>query len=353
MPHLPLRAVAARLTAALAAAALGLLVLPAPAVLADDAADAPVRWSVTPSDANGPDGRRFAEYQLDPGASADDHLAIRNSSDHEVSFALAAADGYFTRSGRFDTLSSDKKSVDSGTWISLPPSVTVAAGATVVVPYSISVPERAEPGDHAAGITASITSTQTADGGASVGVESRIGFRVLTRVNGQLAPAAALANGSASYEMSWNPFRPGSVTVSFDVQNTGNARILVAGTVEAGGQSISFPAEGESAPELLPGDHRTLSVSVPGAWPLFSVPVAVTLQPTAVTFDGQRPEVAPASWTSSVIAVPWPQIAVLVGLALVVWALVGSRRRSRRRLTAMLDRAREEGRRTAEQETSS
>ncbi len=322
---------------------------PAFAADTDDVAEEPtVRWSVTPADENGPDGRTAVELDVDPGEKVSDHFAVRNVGDDEVTFQLTAADGFYTRTGRFDILPADEESVGSGTWISIPDEVTVAPGATVVVPFDIAVPETAEPGDHAAGITASVLSVQTGDGGTSVGVESRVGFRVLTRVTGEIAPAAAVTVLTTSYAMSWNPFRAGEVTVSFDVVNEGNTRLIAEGAVEAGGSSVVFPAEDGIRQELLPGDTRTLTAVVENVWPLFVVPTTVTLAPIVVTMEGESPTLTPVVASVPVWAVPWPQLIILAGLALVIWAVLHGRARSRRRIEALLAEARDAGRREAE-----
>lgn len=307
--------------------------------------DAGIRWSVTPAGETGPDGRTAAEHTLDPGEGVDDYFAVRNVSDADVTFALTAADGFYTRNGRFDILASGEESVDSGTWISLPEEVTVPAGQVAVVPYRIDVPDQAEPGDHAAGITASVLSIGATDDGTSVGVESRVGFRVLTRVTGEITPIAALARGSASYTLSWNPFRPGSVTVSFEVVNEGNTRLLVDGEATAGAGTSAFPGDG-TPQELLPGDERPFTVVIDDVWPLFFVPTTVSVGAESVTMDGLSSEVAPVETEIPVWAVPWPQLALLLGVVLVVFAIIGGRLRSRRRLDSLLAQAREEGRRS-------
>lgn len=317
--------------------------------LADDTDDAPaVRWSVTPADESGPDGRTFVENTLDPGESVDDYFAVRNVSEQQVEFRLTAADGFYTDAGRFDILPSDEESVDAGTWITLPDTVTVGAGETVVVPFSITVPELAEPGDHAAGITASILSTQESEDGTAVGVESRVGFRVTTRVTGELAPAAAVPSLSGAYALSWNPLRPGELTATFDVANEGNTILLAEGVVDAGGRSVAFPAAGENPQELLPGDTRTITVVVDDVWPLFLVPTTVTFAPTVLTMDDAESSLTPVTAQTWVWAVPWPQLSVLLGLALVISAVLWNRLRSRRKLDALLADAREEGRRSAD-----
>ena len=193
-----------------------LVVLSTAAAAAD--ARGEVTWSVQPADEAGPDGRPWIEQDLDPGESVVEHLAVHNFSDHEVAFGLAAADGFFNEDGRFNILPAGQTSTAAGTWIDLVGSVTVPAGGTAVVPFTITVPADAEPGDHAAGVAASVVSTSTGAGGASVGVQSRVGFRVMTRVTGTLAPGATIENVRSSYRPSWNPFAPGDLVVEFDVR---------------------------------------------------------------------------------------------------------------------------------------
>lgn len=305
------------------------------------------RWAVSPSGENGPDGRRAIEHSLDPGESVTDRIAVRNVGEETVTFALAAADGFYTRTGRFDMLAPGQESVAAGTWISIPETVTVEAGETEVVEFTVQVPERTEPGDHAAGITASVTTLQEAEDGTNVGVVSRIGVRVLTRVTGEVAPAAAVENVDTTFDLSWNALEPGAAAVTFEVVNEGNTRLFAEGIVEVGGQEVAFPGPDESRQELLPGDTREITVEVDDVWPLVRVPVEVTLTAEVATMDGSTSTLEPIVAESAVWAMPWPQLMVLLGVVLLLGAVVGGRRRSRRRLNTLLEQAREEGRRAA------
>ncbi|WP_285136841.1 hypothetical protein [Microbacterium sp. lyk4-40-TSB-66] len=299
-----------------------------------------ITWSVTPADASGADNRGVIEQEIDPGASRADFLAVRNLSRTEVTFALSAADGYYTDKGRFNMLPSDKESVDAGLWIDLPDSVTVGPNGTVVVPFTTTVPEGAIPGDHAAGIAASVSSTGTDAGGSQVGVESRVGFRVMTRVTGDIVPSYSVSGVESGYDLSWNPFRPGSANTSFTVENTGNASLLVTGVTTIGTGSAAFPAEGAPRQELLPGESRSFTAEVADVWPTFFVPGSIDLAPTATDLGGGAVEVAPQSADASLWALPVPQLLVLLGILLIIAALFWRRRR----FSAALDRAREEGR---------
>ena len=336
-----------RLRRALAAVAAALAVGIGGVLAADGSAAAeeaaPVSWSVTPADASGPDGRFSVEHEIDPGASVDDFLAVRNLGAEEVTFALSAADGFYNDNGRFDMLPSGQQSVAAGTWISLPESVTVAPAGTVVVPFTVTVPENAEPGDHAAGIAASVMSTSSGDG-AAVGVESRVGFRVMTRVTGELEPAFTVQHVGTDYRTSWHPLHSGDLTVSFDVVNEGNTRLEVGGVVDIAGREVAFPPT-DRPQELLPGESHSFTVEVDQVWPLIAFPGEIAVSPGVTTAAGETTDVAPSSTSIFVWAVPWPQLLVLVGLALIIVALVWRRGHSKRRLDTLLAQAREAGRR--------
>lgn len=307
----------------------------APPALADDAADAAVTWSVAPASAEGPDGRRVMQIELDPGERVTEHLAVRNFSEREATFALAAADGYYTETGRFTMLPADRTSVDAGTWISVEPSVTLAPNETRIVSFEIAVPENATPGDHAAGVSASVRSTSAGADGTRVGVDSRVGFRVSTRVTGELAPAVGVGEVRAEYTPSWNLFAPGSITYSYTAENAGNTALAVTDAID-----------GTTAERgvLLPGESRQVQTEPQPAWPTFLLMREVTVDAAVPDSDLAA---TPVSQDVVVWAVPWLHLSAAIGLALIVVAIASGRRRSRRRLDDLVERAREEGRREA------
>ncbi|MCR2812423.1 DUF916 domain-containing protein [Microbacterium sp. zg.Y1090] len=330
--------------AALVLGVVAALCVAAPVAHADDGT---ITWAVTPATESGPDGRGIIEQELDPGASTQDHFAVRNLSTVTVTFRLTAADGYYTANGRFDMLPSSEESVDAGTWIDLPPSVTVEPNATAVVPFTTTVPDDAMPGDHAAGIAASVLSAGTDAAGSEVGVESRIGFRLMTRVTGEITPAVEITEAGGAYDLSWNPFRPGSATVDFTVRNTGNTSVALAGAVTAGTGSTAFPAAGQPQYPLLPGAERSFSLPVSDVWPLLLVPTAISLTPSAYDFGGDSVPISAVTADLALWAIPAPQLGLVIGVALILTALFWGRRRSARNLASALAAAREEGRAAA------
>lgn len=328
-----------------AAAALLLAAAPPAAAQTDDGAGT-VTWSVRPADETGEDGRAWVEQELDPGQAATEYMAVHNLSDTEVVFRLSAADGFFQDNGRFSMLPSNEPSTDAGLWIEVQDEVAVGPDETAVVPFTTTVPDNATPGDHAAGIAASVLSEQVGEDGATVGVESRVGFRVMTRVTGTLAPSASIEDVSSSYDLSWNPLAPGRAQVTFTVVNTGNARLLVAGAATAAGKEVAFPGPEEIDQELMPGDERTFTVTVNDVWPSVFVPASLDVTPV-VAGEGEGTPVAAATADAGFWAVPWPQLIALAGIGLLIGSSLWGRRRSKTRLEHLLEEAREEGRREA------
>lgn len=333
------RAVSAALAVAIACIAPLASAQPAAAV------DGPVSWAVSPSDGVGDDGRSWVEAEIDPGESRSDHLMVSNLGDVEVTFALTAADGYFTDTGRFNMRNSDEVSVDAGTWIDVVDSVSVPAGEQAIVPFVVTVPENATPGDHAAGIAASIVSTSVAEDGTQLGVESRVGFRVMTRVTGAVAASLEVADLDVRYLTSWNPLEPGRIDVSYTAVNSGNVRLAVSGEAVAAGELVG---DGREVPEqFLPGDVRSTDLRLASIWPLGPVTVTVALQPDVIQLDGSTRRIDPVTTEVVVWAVPWPQLIVLLGLALIVAGLLWNGRRRRAMTERQLADAREAGRREA------
>lgn len=296
---------------------------------------APVTWGVRPADTvHGTERPNYA-YSLEPGASLDDGIIVSNYTQGPLTFRVYAADGFMTDAGELDLLPAGEESSALGAWVSFAgEEVTVDGGDSVVVPFTLTVPADATPGDYAAGVVSSLL-VENAEG---VSVDRRLGSRMHLRVAGDLVPAVVLDDVSVTYDGTLNPFAAGDATVTFTVTNDGNTRLAagqavrVAGPWGAGAQS----SPRVELPELLPGTSVTRTVTVDGVWPLGRVSAEVRVTAEVVTAIGATdaeavPVVAPATASASTLAVPWTALALLVLLvaAVVLWRRAARRRRVR------------------------
>lgn len=334
--------------ALLAAACLGPL---APATAASRPTPSPspagTTWALRPATADGPDGRISLRHVIQGGGQDPDVVALTNFGQSPATFAVYASDGVIGADGTFDILASDEQPVDSGRWIVLSPVegsspregggllVEVAGGATALIPVQIAVPADATPGDHPAGIVAELTQ---ADGGG-VQLASRVGVRVHLRVAGDVVARLVPEHVTATYHPSWNPFAKGTVTVRFDVANTGNVRLGALSEVAVAGPwgAVRGTARSDER-EVLPSASAATSVDVPVA-PLFFAWGDVAVTPSVVGDDEVDAAMGVARVSFTAWTVPWAQLAVVLLVVAMVVLVRVLRRRAAARVQTRIDAA--------------
>lgn len=282
-------------------------------------------WSIQPASADGADSRpHFVYDNVEPGATISDFVLIRNLSDEELTLAVYASDALNTTRGGFDLLPADTAPVGLGAWVeTAEDTVTIGPRDSVIVPFSIHIPENATPGDHAAGIVAVFARSGADSGGGQVSVHYRVGTRIYLRLSGELAPALSITDLSVSYSGTLSPTKGGDLNVAFTVSNDGNMRLTGEPRIEVTGPLGIGLQEAflEPLPELLPGSTYTVEAVVAGVVPLLRANARIVIEPQAVGGDG--PAVLTVSQAAGSWALPLPQLAVLV---LIGGAIVIARR---------------------------
>jgi hypothetical protein len=281
-------------------------------------------FSVQPSGPDGPGGRDYFIYDLAPGEQFGDTVAVSNLGDEPVRFALYATDAFNTEDGAgFTLLREEEDPVDVGSWIRLAAEeYVVPPGSRIDVPFSITVPDDATPGDHAGAIVAQplVEAPAAGDDGLSFDVRFRIGARVYLRVDRPLQPELRITQLDVRQDQGLGP-TSGSLRVEYVVRNTGNVRLTPTANLRVTGPlGLTLRTlERRELPELLPGGEVTIAETATGL-PLLGR-LHAELDVTAEGADVQR--------TTGAWAVPW-SLVVVVGLVLVGWR-VRRRRRSRPR----------------------
>ncbi|MFC4503336.1 MULTISPECIES: WxL protein peptidoglycan domain-containing protein [Streptomyces] len=279
-------------------------------------------WSVYPV-SSAVAARPYFYVSADPGQTIEDKVVVANKTDEPLTFRLYAADAYNTaRDGGFAVKSAGERMRGVGAWADLPKDrVTVPGGKTVTVPFTIKVPEGAEPGDHPGAIVALDERIDAGDGSVALGVQRAVGARVYLSVGGPTLPALAVENVHISHHQ---PLIPGlgdsTATISYTLRNTGNVTLEPKVALKAHGlfgRTLLTRDLKKIPSQLLPGQSVRLTEQWRGAPQLDWADVRLTASATGTK----------ESATASFVAIPWLVAGfVAAATAAGVWLLLRLRR---------------------------
>jgi hypothetical protein len=284
------------------------------------------------------DGRSYFSYQAQPGSKLEDHIAILNFAYRPQKLAVYAVDATTDTSGDFAYQPRAAPRRLAGAWVSVgTPSasgfITVGPRSRTILPVHVQLPPNAPPGDHAAAIIVSLTGVIKGHG-HRVNFEQRVATRLLVRVSGTLNPQLSIENLKAHFNAKVSPLAKGSVTVTYDVVNTGNAflgaaqQVTIHGLFGGSASATSVPA----VPLLLPGAHFPVKVRVSNVYPEVLDSAKVRIVPEGLQGD-VNPGVHVTSASVHVWAIPWLLLIVILLVIGYVAYRIGRRRRRRKRGT--------------------
>ena len=329
----------------IAAAILGVATSPAMAADVDGVGASPA------ADGAADQTRSRFSYQVEPGQVINDEYLVVNTGTTAQQVTVYATDAYNGDEGNFDLLEGGEEPTDAGSW------VTFEGGAdrvvldlqpeeTRVVPFTMTTPADASPGDHAGGILASAIS-----GAGQISLDRRIAVRLYVRVKGDLQPALSVGSIAAEYHGSLNPFA-GEVTMTMTVRNTGNVA-MGATTVNGVRGILGIPLSGDvnvEVPEMLPGTSREVTTTVTGVGPWLLLSPHVSLRAT-VDEGALNPGALPsAERETNLFVVPWALLILILVVAVIIVVVRLRRRANDRKAQAWLEYTEAEARRVAREE---
>ncbi|MGM7670992.1 hypothetical protein [Microbacterium sp. A93] len=339
LPRLPrflLGAVAATLLVVLcstATSALKASAVEAPTSFVPASAAGQVAWSMMPVITNIGEERSNFAYALEPGAVVEDAVLVRNSGAAVLDLAVYGSDAFTDGSGALDIATAETGSAAIGTWIA--PSVAsvhIEPGEVARIPFSVSVPADAQPGEHAGAL---LTVLQSA--GETVSVDMRYATRVTVTVAGDLTAGLSLDQAQLDVATGFWPWEAASADVSYVVGNTGNTRLTAIQLVTAPGVELYSSPDASTGlltlAELLPAARVDVHATVEGlsAWLPFTA-IQVAVSPTVIaSASDEMPTIAQQQLSLSAVAIAPGWWVLLAGAALVL--VVAVRFAVRRRVT--------------------
>lgn len=298
-----------------------------------------VTFGVQPAGPNGPDQRNWLYYSVTPGATLSDWVAIQNYSTKPISVTVYPADASTNDTGQFTLAQQNQQMRDAGSWITLDlknPQVTVpprnSGGAGhVLIQLHMKVPANASPGDHGAGVIASLVGFGKNAQGLTIKFYQRIATRVYVRVSGKLSPGLEILNLKASYIGTLNPFGLGKVRLSYTVRNTGNLKLGARQLIHIQGW-LPFGLDYKGLPDIplmLPGGEAQVSTVISGVFP--AIREGVTVRLTALQLQSDlNPYLPDVKSTVHVWAWPWPLLVLILVVGFLIRRLIKRLRRPSR-----------------------
>ncbi|MFC3578042.1 WxL protein peptidoglycan domain-containing protein [Streptomyces yaanensis] len=283
-------------------------------------------WSVYPASSQIA-ARPYFYLSADPGTTIEDKVVVANKTGRPLTFRLYAADAYNTeRDGGFAVRTVKERQRGVGAWAKPAKSrVTVPARGSVTVPFTLRVPEGAEPGDHPGALVALDERIDKGDGSVALGVQRAVGARVYLRVGGPALSAIAVENLRVTHHQ---PLVPGlgnsTATISYTLHNTGNVTLNPKVQLRAKGlfgRTLLARDLSKIPSELLPGQRVRLTEPWRGAPQLDWADVTLT----ASAKDTRE------SASASFFALPWLVPAVVFAVGVAAGALLVRARRGRAR----------------------
>ncbi|WP_372343862.1 hypothetical protein [Streptomyces sp. KL116D] len=268
---------------------------------------APPAWTIAPSAGGGSrpaasDGRPYIYAEGAPGTVLEDKVAVTNPTTRPIRISLRGADADNLSDGSLDVR---EKAKDTGAWITFAErTVRVPARTRAEVPFTVTVPPGATPGDHPGAVVASAAGR---DAGVSVHL----------RISGPTLSALTVEHVRVEHGDS----------IAYDVVNRGNTTLTPRLAVRADGVfgTVLRKSPRTLPVDLLPGRRVTLTEPWRDAPALDAVDVKVT-----VTAGGGAADSA----TATARFVPWGAVggalAVLAGAACAAFWYVRRRPGNRR-----------------------
>jgi len=191
------------------------------------------------------------EYSVAPGDVIETTLFLMNETGEDAAF-YPSFEKFIEEDGKKTFL---KDESDLASWIETEVPVFLKAGEKKNVPFTIKVPEKAEPGGHFAVIW---WSTAPPTGGKQVSIVTRAGILVMLRVSGDIREEGRLSHFSTagSKRIFWS--FPVGFSITF--KNDGNVHLKPTGDITVKnilGRTKAVVKVNEYLLQILPGSKRS------------------------------------------------------------------------------------------------
>ena len=278
-----------------------------------------VTFGIGPSNGKQLDGRPYFSYAASPGAVINDHFALVNISNQTLNLLVYGAAALTNADGSLGYEPDGAKQTGAGAWLRTPlvngqPLFSIPGRKTVILPFQLTIPRNATPGDHTAGIAVGLLANVVGKNTKNFKFEQRVVAKVYVRVSGTAVAKLEVTNVHASYSGTPNPFGSGDAKVTYTVRNSGNVdlsaqqRVTVSGLFGDDG-TLDQPLA--QLPDLVPGSSTTFTVGLHDVLPEVHLNAKVSVTPGALP-GAVDPDLKTVSASAGFWAIPWAFLVLIL-----------------------------------------
>ena len=173
-------------------------------------------------------------YSLDLGESKDDALLVFNTSDEAHAVKLYPVDSIPSNQGNFALEAEDAPREGIGAWIKLSEAlITLEPGESREVPFTITIPQDADVGEHSGGIIIQKSKVGEVSGSSGASIVTRVGIRVYETVPGEILKEIEVVDFNVQLVPSQNQ-KP-SYDITLIALNKGNVSLKPKANLEISG----------------------------------------------------------------------------------------------------------------------
>lgn len=194
----------------------------------------------------------------DPGKILKGEISLMNEYKETKTFYSSVEN--FEATGETGTPTFTLAEEGLATWIEVPSQITLKPEEKKTIPFTIKIPQNADPGGHFAAIFWGTSPPQVKEGG-QVSIAAKVGILVLLRVTGEIEEGGGILEFSTKNKQ--KVFNSLLINFVYRFQNGGDDRIKPSGEITIknifGGTSAVLPAN-KSEGNVLPQSIRKFEV---------------------------------------------------------------------------------------------
>lgn len=259
------------------------------------------------------------EQTINPGDQFSTSITVTNSGSAPQQFTVGVQDISGVNGGGEPIFTSSTVTAYSvSSWVSLgKTAITVPAGGSVTIPFTITVPANAQPGGHYGAIFVSSGATRPSLNGSGLGYD--VGALIELRIAGNATEQAEIKEFSTDKSFYQTP----DVTFTASVANEGNVLIQPRGPIDITnmfGQKVGTIVLNDPGASIFPGAQRSFTQSWSGGGFAFGQFTAVTTLNYGDT-ENKTISAATSFWVIPVIPIAAVLASIIFFILIFVWAV--------------------------------